>query len=135
MRLNFCIRVFIAYSIYFSLLFRGPITWIFIQGTSNLDFKKSSYSQQLGISCYIQCKLYFCSIASIIRNLGFFLCYPFDFLLYMDKVSRQWIYLMYFNVKRNAENSVKIDRFRESEMKPSWPSAVICQFWKFIVFI
>ena len=42
MRLNFCIKVFIAYSIYVSLLFRG--------------------------------------------------------LMYMDKVSSQWIYLMYFNV-------------------------------------
>ena len=39
------------------------------------------------------------------------------------------------NVKRNAENSVKIDRFRESGMEPSWPSAVICQFGKLIVFI
>ena len=28
------------------------------------------------------------------------------------------------NVKRNAENSVKIDRFRESGMEPSWPSAL-----------
>ena len=57
----------------------------------------------------------------------------------MDKLSRQWGYLMYFNVilskMSNAENSVKIDQFRESGMEPSWPSAVICQFWKLIVFI